>query len=107
LAADPVSAIKDSFVYLMWLLSEPGLPVRPEHNNTPIGIWSVGGETISSQGSARVNELIEQCRQALAVGKIADAEMFASQALALDPMRVAANPLVYKMHLLSQLNMPT
>jgi len=104
LAGDPFLAIRDSFVYLMWMLSEPCPPVRSKHNNTCFGIWSAGGETISSSTSPSADGLIEQCRQALQAGKIGEAEIFASQAFALDPLRVAAHPLVYKMHLLSHLN---
>ncbi len=88
----------------MWMLSEPCPPVRSKHNNTCFGIWSAGGETISSSTSPSADGLIEQCRQALQAGKIGEAEIFASQAFALDPLRVAAHPLVYKMHLLSHLN---
>src|SRR5262249_47855983 len=55
---------------------------------------------------SQVHELLEKCRQALLGCRVAEAEMFAARALAIDPMCVAADPLVYKIHLLEQFKSP-
>jgi hypothetical protein len=53
-----------------------------------------------------VGELLETCQKALAEGRTTEAEELARRALVLDPARVAADPLVYKMQMLSQLITP-
>jgi tetratricopeptide (TPR) repeat protein len=50
----------------------------------------------------RVAELLEACQRALADGRYEEAARCAKQAQKLDPSCVAANTLVYKMHLLLQ-----
>lgn len=49
-----------------------------------------------------VSRLLEECRTAMRERRLAEAEMLAARALALDPVRVRAHPLVYKMQLLDQ-----
>jgi tetratricopeptide (TPR) repeat protein len=63
------------------------------------------GKTHSSllQRESRVATLLEHCRRAFQAGRYDQAARFASQAAALDPASVAANPLVYKLGLLTQL----
>jgi tetratricopeptide (TPR) repeat protein len=51
----------------------------------------------------RVSALLERCQRAVAAGRYAEAETLARRAIALDPDAVAASPLVYKLHLLTQL----
>jgi tetratricopeptide (TPR) repeat protein len=54
-------------------------------------------------GEKRVSGLLERCQRAFAGGRYGEAEILARRAITLDPDAVAANPLVYKLHLLRQL----
>ena len=49
-----------------------------------------------------IDKLLNDCRKAVKEGHLAEAEMFASRALTLDPLRVQTNPMIYKMQLLNQ-----
>jgi tetratricopeptide (TPR) repeat protein len=65
-------------------------------------------ETLEKEDGAEeeVSQLLDRCRKALLAGRTAEAEMYAAWALARDPFRVAANPMVYKMQLLQQVAAP-
>jgi hypothetical protein len=49
-----------------------------------------------------VSKVLDACHKALKEGRLAEAEMLASRALCLDPMRVKLDPMVSKMLLLNQ-----
>jgi hypothetical protein len=56
----------------------------------------------SAGKSEAAAKLLEECQQALAEGRVADAKDLALRAVLLDPEGVTSNPLIYKMHLMMQ-----
>ncbi|GIW82949.1 MAG: hypothetical protein KatS3mg105_4756 [Gemmatales bacterium] len=58
---------------------------------------------LQQQKEARIHQLLEACHQALKEGRYDDAERLADKAKAIDPECVAAHALVYKTHLLAQI----
>jgi tetratricopeptide (TPR) repeat protein len=76
-----------------------------EEDASPPPAKAEPGKTHSSllQRESRAATLLEHCRRAFQAGHYDQAARLASQAAALDPPSVAANPLVYKLGLLTQL----
>ena len=62
-----------------------------------------GKQSTAAGVEKRVSALLQRCQRAFAAGRCTEAETLARRAIALDPEAVAANPLVYKLHLLRQL----
>ena len=80
LASDPPSTIAEDYGSPFCLCNPP--PGAKLHDN--------------------VSQLLDSCHKALKEGRLAEAEMLASRALCLDPMRVKADPMVHKMLVLNQ-----
>lgn len=75
----------------------------------PFGSMLVGGSRFGTPELVRgekltddVSRLLDDCHQALKEGRLAEAEMFASRALCLDPVRLRLDPMIYRMQFLDR-----
>ena len=74
----------------------------PPATFTPVQIVFDGAFGGGEKRHDTVSQLLDGCHKALKEGRLAEAEMFASRALSLDPVRVKWDPMVTKMLLLNQ-----